>query len=162
MPVDFRIQEQAVAQQNLALRAAMSRASNDKKECMNFKVGDRLVSKCQLIDGFHITHNIGNLASVVTIHHFENSITAKFDNGSTVCASADIFNDWFTIVKKEEKNMLKEIATDAKEFVKNNRNVIYTIVVVALVDHFVFKGALRDRLKGLLEKMLNKAEKSVE
>jgi hypothetical protein len=57
--------------------------------------------------------------------------------------------------------MLKEVAGDLREFVKQHRSVIYTVALVALVDHFCFNGALRGRIKTLLENMLSKAEAKI-
>lgn len=57
--------------------------------------------------------------------------------------------------------MLNEVKNDVKGFVSENRSTIYTILLVAIVDHFVFGGAFRDRLKGLVDKFLGKAEAKI-
>lgn len=48
------------------------------------------------------------------------------------------------------------------EFVSEHRNVIYTIALVVLADHFLFDGKFREKLKGLVDKMLCKAEKQLD
>lgn len=65
------------------------------------------------------------------------------------------YADFFTLIK-QENNMLDSI----KEYIKEHKQVIITIGVVLLVDHLVFGGAFRERVKGLVEKLLNKAETS--
>jgi len=56
--------------------------------------------------------------------------------------------------KKETKTVIAQM----REYIKEYRNVIFTVAFVALADHFLFKGALRDRLKDLVENLLKKAE----
>lgn len=62
----------------------------------------------------------------------------------------------------KEKNMVKELVTDVREFVKDNRSVVYTIAIIVLADQFLFKGAFRERLKAIVEKLLCKAEAKVD
>jgi len=59
---------------------------------------------------------------------------------------------------KEHRNMLKGLFEDLRIYLKENRDMVYTIGLVLLVDHFVFEGAFRDRLKRLVEGFLTKAE----
>lgn len=59
-------------------------------------------------------------------------------------------------------NMLKEVLSDGREFVKQHRSVIYTLVLLVLADHFFFKGKLRERLQAMAEKLLSKAEEKVQ
>lgn len=60
------------------------------------------------------------------------------------------------VIKKE--SYMKEILADARNFIKEHRTVIYTVALVVLVDHFVFKGQFREKLKDLVGKFLKKAE----
>ena len=59
-------------------------------------------------------------------------------------------------------SMLKEIATDTKAFIHENRNFIYWLALAFLADHFFFNGAFRQRLNALVEKMIGKVEKQLE
>lgn len=59
-------------------------------------------------------------------------------------------------VKKE--SYMKELLQDARNFIKEHRTVIYTVALVVLIDHFVFGGQFRDKLKDLTAKFLKKAE----
>ncbi len=56
--------------------------------------------------------------------------------------------------KKEEKKMLGKI----KEYVDEHKNIIFTLGLIILVDHFLFKGALKERIKTSIEGVLKKVE----
>ena len=60
------------------------------------------------------------------------------------------------------KSMLSDISKDVKGFITDNRQIIYWMALIFLLDHFFFAGAFRERLKGLAEKMLGKVEKQIE
>lgn len=57
----------------------------------------------------------------------------------------------------EGKNMLN----DLRSYVKDNRQLLYTIALVVALDHFLFNGAFRERIKGLVESLLSSAEKKI-
>lgn len=57
--------------------------------------------------------------------------------------------------KKESKTMIQNV----KNYVEKHRDIIFTVGFIFLVDHFMFKGALRDRLKGMIEGVISKVEK---
>lgn len=67
-----------------------------------------------------------------------------------------------TIEHSPRTNMLKEITTDAKAFIHDNRNIIYWLALAFLADHFFFGGAFRQRLNALVEKMIGRVEKQLE
>jgi hypothetical protein len=71
-------------------------------------------------------------------------------------------NKWYKISKSKGDNMLKEVSKDVKQFVSDNRNVVYTIALIVLVDHFLLGGKFRERLTAMCEKLLNKAEAKVD
>lgn len=45
-----------------------------------------------------------------------------------------------------------------KEYFEKHREVLFTLCIVFVVDQYVFNGAFRDRLKGLVDKLLGNAE----
>ena len=57
--------------------------------------------------------------------------------------------------------MFEGLGADVREFLKSNRDMIWTVIFVLLVDQFAFEGAFRERVKGLLENLLAKAEGKV-
>ena len=59
------------------------------------------------------------------------------------------------------KNMLTEITTDLKGYVRKHKDHIYTIILIALIDQYVFEGQFRERLRTLVGKVLGKAEEKV-
>jgi hypothetical protein len=56
---------------------------------------------------------------------------------------------------------MKTILADMQAFISSNRNIIYWIALVFLVDHFFLRGTFRDRLNKLIESILNKVEAQI-
>ena len=56
------------------------------------------------------------------------------------------------------KSMFKSIGTDLKSYLSANKDLIYGLVLVLLIDQYVFEGAFRNRIKAVVEGLLNKAE----
>ena len=67
-----------------------------------------------------------------------------------------------TTESKGERNVLKEITSDLKGFMHDNRNVIYWLAVAFLIDHFFLNGSFRQRLSNAVEKIIGKVEKQIE
>ena len=44
-----------------------------------------------------------------------------------------------------------------KCYINKHRDFLFTVILVMVVDHFVFKGALREKIKGVIDGALNKA-----
>lgn len=59
------------------------------------------------------------------------------------------------------KNMFNQITSDAKKFVSENREVIYVVIGIALLDQVLFGGAFRKRLESLINGLLTKAEEKI-
>lgn len=75
-------------------------------------------------------------------------------------AQQGILGQWETAEKpKEEKSAMFSIYKDLKEFVREHRGIIFTVVFIALLDKYLFEGALRERLKGIVNGLLGKAER---
>jgi hypothetical protein len=51
---------------------------------------------------------------------------------------------------------------EVRGYFREHRDVILTLLFVILVDHFVFDGSFREKLKGLLDSMIAKVSKKVE
>ena len=60
--------------------------------------------------------------------------------------------------KEEGKTMLGNV----KGYIEKHKDVIFTLGLVILVDHFLFRGALRERIKGTIEGVLKKAENLID
>lgn len=89
----------------------------------------------------------------------------SFSNGTQTYIARQLYTLNCTdvvFVKSKGNNMLKEVTQDVRQFVKDNRNVVYTVVLIFLADHFLFKGVFLERLKAMAEKLLKKAEDKVE
>ncbi len=66
-----------------------------------------------------------------------------------------------TEIKPGGKSMLKEISTDVKGFIKDNRQVIYWMAFLLLVDHFIFQDKFKTKLHDLVSGLIGKVEKSI-
>lgn len=66
-----------------------------------------------------------------------------------------------TLPTVKEKTMLQEVASDIKGFIREHRGMLYFIIIALLVDHFVFAGAFKERLKALCENIVGKVEQKV-
>lgn len=56
-------------------------------------------------------------------------------------------------------HMLKELFGDLRGYIKENRDLIFSIVFVLVLDEYVFEGAFRERLKGVIEGVLKRVER---
>lgn len=54
--------------------------------------------------------------------------------------------------------MVKELFGDLRGYVRDNRDLIFSIVFVLVLDEYVFKGAFRERIKSVIEGVLKKVE----
>jgi len=59
-------------------------------------------------------------------------------------------------------NMLKTVGSDLKGFIAEHKSVIYWIAVMFLLDHVLFQGTFRERLHGLMNKLLGKVESQID
>lgn len=64
--------------------------------------------------------------------------------------------------KPEGVHMFKTVGTDLKAFIAENKSIIYWVATMFLMDHLLFQGAFRERLHGLMNKMLGKAEAAID
>lgn len=56
-------------------------------------------------------------------------------------------------------NTMKE---SFSKFLKDNSSILYTVAVVLVVDHLAFGGAFREKIKSLVEGLLNNAQKQLD
>ncbi len=59
-------------------------------------------------------------------------------------------------------NMFKTVANDMKGFITEHKSVLYWMAVMLLADHVFFGGAFREKLHGLMNKMLGKVEAQID
>lgn len=57
--------------------------------------------------------------------------------------------------------MFEDISADIKEFLAANKNMLYTLGLIFLIDHFFFEGSFRTRLKSMFESLLKKTEDAI-
>lgn len=61
----------------------------------------------------------------------------------------------------KSKSLMKTIIEDAKAFIHEHKSVIYTIILVLLVDHFFLNGRLKAKIQEVAHRFLNEAEKKI-
>lgn len=84
------------------------------------------------------------------------------DAKSFTCANATEANEVFINLTTRKSNMFKNILNDVRQFIEQHRSVIYWLALAFLVDHFFLNGKFREKLHGLVDKLLNKIEKQVD
>ena len=75
----------------------------------------------------------------------------------TACGSASGMSTFYgqpIVTPKRRRTMFENV----KDYIGKHRDIIFTLGLVIIVDHFLFKGALRERIKGTIEGILSKAE----
>lgn len=118
-----------------------------------------------LTDGVVGGNNLKNSKMVVV---FKSGKEASFQ-----CKDAESASKVFTTVQeamlalntgssmKGNKNMLTDIIADLKGYMRTNKDLIYTVLFLIVLDHVIFDGAFRERLKALVEGLLKKVEDKV-
>lgn len=69
-------------------------------------------------------------------------------------------------IEKTKKELEKELRKGKKvnmvrEYLNKHRDIVFTLVIALLVDHFVLNGALRQRIQKVIEAALNRVEKAL-
>lgn len=63
---------------------------------------------------------------------------------------------------KEEKTTKKGGPLKAlKDYMEAHKNIIFTLVLALLADHYVFNGAFRKKIEGIVNGLLDKAQKQI-
>ena len=83
-------------------------------------------------------------------------------NGSNNISVTERNKTTIDSVKTRAYKNMNSFTEDIKNFIKENRSIIYWIIALFLLDHFVFEGKFRDKLKDLAGKMFDKVSKKVE
>lgn len=63
-----------------------------------------------------------------------------------------------TLKKLKETNMVTEVVQDAKKFIKDHKSTIYVVAILLVVDHFMFNGAMKEKLKAIMQNLIGKVE----
>ena len=88
---------------------------------------------------------------------YNNRSTVIFENGEKV-----VYFDEVEELTQGVYPMLKTVTADLKVFIAEHKSTIYMIAALFLVDHLFFQGAFRQRLQGLMSKMLGKVEAQID
>lgn len=120
-----------------------------------FKIGDEVECIQHHYDSIS-NYTIGKIYRVGSINNVDNQY-----NSRTISVPGDGHPEWLVSPRcfklAKEKNMLDSV----KEYLKQHKDIIITIGVVLVVDHLIFGGAFREKVKALVDGLLNKAEKQL-
>ena len=61
-----------------------------------------------------------------------------------------------------KKGGISKMFKTIKEYFEAHRDILMSIAIAILVDHFFFEGAFTERIKGLVSGLINRAEKKLE
>lgn len=60
--------------------------------------------------------------------------------------------------QRQSKGLVTSMLRELRQYLSDHRDLIFTVVLVALVDAFFLDGALKSRLKSILSGIIDKAE----
>ncbi len=133
---------------------------------MLFKIGDKVQVKWahdQSGKSLYANNLYGQRGTVIKtgIHPNEDEQFCYLDilkNPYTAIYSKDLI----LINPIGASSMLKSVGNDLKAFITEHKSVIYWIAVALLADHVFFGGAFREKLHGLMNKLLGKVEAQID
>ncbi len=118
-----------------------------------FNLGDIVVCQNSVKDDLLTAGN-----EYEVFKHKSGELCINNDNGKPKLVNHESIKKHLILKSKEKPSMFKSISQDLKKFVIDHKSTIYVLAVLVLVDHFLFQGAFRERLHGLMNKMLGKVE----
>jgi hypothetical protein len=77
------------------------------------------------------------------------------NNTNDVKAHSEIVRLYYLHKSKEKSKMSGELKKQFQSFIEQHGNTLFFIALVILLDHYLFEGALRDRLKKTTEGLLD-------
>ncbi len=83
------------------------------------------------------------------------SIYMNDDSGDSYCymdftSGERIINEFKEYKKQKEGGKMKEIVEDIKSYIKDNKSIIYTVLLIVVLDHVFLGGKLRHKLEDML------------
>lgn len=115
----------------------------NEKECKNLKVGKKYTITKVWISGTKHPMPFVNVKE---------------------CGDEDFFASRFSAYTPTNFNLkdtMKDLLSAAKGFINENRNIFFWLATAFLLDHFLFKGAFRERFKNIVEGMIKKVEEQI-
>jgi hypothetical protein len=98
--------------------------------------------------------NLANVSSPISYDYLEALAIQQFQSscGTSTCFTSESGNIYSK--PKERKSMFKQVT----DYVDNHIDVIVTLAFVILIDRFLFKGALKNRIQTAIEGVIKKVE----
>lgn len=110
----------------------------------------------------YVSH-LGSMASVIeSAYHHKSytyfNMTRKNGRQETWCsanpATIELLRNFKSNFKS--KGVTKTMFQDVRKYIAENKDTIYTILFVAVLDQLFFEGAFREKLKTMTDSFLNK------
>lgn len=124
------------------------------------KLNDSVVCVARSHDSTSKHLTIGKTYSILETK--EHSSTYQ---GPCVKVYNDSGNIWWAAEKNFKLNISKgedKFMDSFKEYLKEHKSIFFTIGAILVIDHLVLGGALREKVKEILNKLLGKVEKQLD
>jgi len=115
----------------------------------NFKVGDTAECIELRLDGADLT--IGKYYVVQEVETGEDARIMVINNHKE---PTRYFIRRFKPVATKEKTM--QFTESLKTYISKNQDTFFTVALIIVLDHYLFDGSLRDKLKKSVENLLDK------
>lgn len=60
------------------------------------------------------------------------------------------------------KDMLGNVTGEVKDFIGENKSLLYTLAVIFVVDYYIFNGKFKDKLENIFKTVIDKASTIIE
>jgi len=103
------------------------------------------------------TSSDSNYPYLIKITYFNSSNNTNLHYSSAETRDSD-YEKILNLAKGRSINMIDSVKT----YLKKHEDTIITIIILILIDHFIFNGAFRDKLNKIVETMISKVTKKIE
>lgn len=82
--------------------------------------------------------------------------------GGVYAYEAQLAQHQKTLGQPQKPTKGKSMLNHLRDYFGKNRDLIFNVAIIILVDHFVFNGAFREKIKSLLDKFLCKTHEMLD
>lgn len=126
------------------------------------KIGDKVIVRSGgKLNGTDEKISAGLKGTVISVHNAVSSNNREYIKLDT-SSDIGIWSSEVDLITNGGVSMLKALGSDLKGFLVEHKSAIYMIAVLFLADHILFQGAFRERLHGLMNKLLGKVEAQID
>lgn len=87
----------------------------------------------------------------------------QYDKSGSPVGALDETEDfgWYKLSDLSLKEQGVKSMESLKQYLEKHRDVFFTLGIVLVLDHFIFEGAFREKLKNIIESLLDKKAKAL-